>query len=258
MPDLNRKGRILLRHEAWNRAAVPALLAALAAALTACTGTSAPPALLPVAAEAEPPAAAPRGATDYRIDSAHSQLRILVHRGGPLAAVGHNHVITDEALSGWLRAAAEPRGGALYLQFSPEDFVIDPPAARAEEGADYAEPVDDDARAGTRRNLLRPTQLNVAEFPWVRVRGDAAERDAHGGWLAQLRVTIAGHTRLLDLPFTVARDGDALLIRADFRVTQTSLGLTPLAVLAGQLRVEDELQVKLQLRATPLQPGVAE
>ena len=242
--------------DAFRRLTSGLVLIRLLAALAGCTGTSAPPALAPV--DEQPlPAAAPAGATVYRIDTAHSQLRVLVHRGGPLAALGHNHVITDDALTGWMRASPQPGGDELYLQFSPDDFVIDPPAARAEEGADFVEPVDDDARAGTRRNLLRPAQLNVAEFPWVRVRGEASLRDAHGGPLAQLRVTIAGHTRLLDLPFTVARDGDALLISTDFRVTQTALGLTPLTVLAGQLRVEDELQVKLRLRALPVQSAAA-
>jgi polyisoprenoid-binding protein YceI len=237
-----------------SRACLRFVLAAVLLGLTACTGTSAPPALLPVAREPLPPARPP-GATDYRIDPARSQLRILVHRGGALAALGHNHVIVDDALAGWIRSGQTVETSALYLELAPADFVVDSPDARAQEGPEFTEAVDDEARAGTRRNMLRAGQLHVADFPLILVRSATVRRPSQGPSLATLRVTIAGHTRLLTLPFTLERDGDLLHISADFALRQTQLGLEPLKVLMGQLQVEDELQLKLRLTALPVQPG---
>ena len=225
-------------------------------AVAACTGRPAPAALAPVAPDPVPPVAVP-GAVDYRIDPTRSQLRVLVHRGGALAALGHNHVIVDEQLTGWIRLAAQFETSAFYLQLAPEDFVVDPPAARAEEGADFAEPVDDDARAGTRRNMLRPNQLDAVNHPLVLVRSVGVQRRGQDGLLATLRVTVAGHTRLLTLPCLLDRDGQELRVSADFPLLQSALGLLPLKVLMGQLQVEDELQLKLRLTAMAVQPPAA-
>jgi polyisoprenoid-binding protein YceI len=228
--------------------------AAVLLALAACTGTSAPPPLAAVAREPLPPARTAPG-SDYRIDAAHSQLRILVHRGGTLAALGHNHVIVDDALGGWIRLARPFESSAFYLELAVADFVVDPPAARAEEGPDFAEPVDDDARAGTRRNMLRAGQLDAAVTPLILMRSVTLQQPARGSPLATLRISIAGHTRLLTLPFTLAADGATLHISADFPLRQTALGLEPLKVLMGQLQVEDELQLKLRITALAVQPG---
>jgi polyisoprenoid-binding protein YceI len=236
------------------RACLPVVLAALLLVLGACTGTSAPPSLLPVAREPLPPART-AGATDYRIDATRSQLRVLVHRGGPLAALGHNHVIVDDALAGWIRLGQPFEASAFYLELAPGDFVVDPPEARAQEGADFAEPVDDDARTGTRRNMLRAGQLDAADFPQILVRSVSVQRPVKGASIATLRVTVAGHTRLLTLPFTLQQDGDALRVSVQVPLRQTALGLEPLKVLMGQLQVEDGLELKLRILALPVQPG---
>ena len=36
----------------------------------------------------------------YRIDSSKSELRVLVYRAGPLASLGHNHVMVNRAVEG--------------------------------------------------------------------------------------------------------------------------------------------------------------
>ena len=37
---------------------------------------------------------------EYRIDSVDSEVRLLVYRAGPLARLGHNHVMVNRALHG--------------------------------------------------------------------------------------------------------------------------------------------------------------
>ena len=48
----------------------------------------------------------------YRIDAAQSELRVLVYRAGPLARFGHNHVMVNRAISGWVDADGPPGGSA--------------------------------------------------------------------------------------------------------------------------------------------------
>ena len=52
------------------------------------TGRATPASRQPAAAMAGLP-----GAREYRVDPARSLLQILVYRGGPMARLGHNHVI---------------------------------------------------------------------------------------------------------------------------------------------------------------------
>jgi hypothetical protein len=234
------------------------VLAPLLVLIASCTGVPAPSVLPPViAGEALPPIAKPAGAVDYRVDAARSELRVLVYRGGSLASLGHNHVVTDNALAGWIRTARLAKDSAFYLQLAPADFLVDPPAARALEGADFAEQVSDEARAGTRRNMLGAALLSADRFPLIGIHGvgilglSARGGDAQGTGPASatFRITIAGRTHLVTAPFTFERHAGWLQVAADFRLRQTELGLEPFRVLLGGLQVEDEMHLKLTVVA---------
>ena len=140
-------------------------------ALAACS--SAPVGRPPAQPRPEPPAAParpPGGAGVYRIDPSASRLRLLVYRSGSLAQLGHNHVIETSALSGWVLVAAPAEKSSLRLQFAPGDLIVDDPAARREEGTDFAEEVSADARAGTRSNMLGDKLLDADRHPLVAVQ----------------------------------------------------------------------------------------
>jgi hypothetical protein len=220
-------------------------LAPIMVLLAACTHTTAPPAVPPVVAGQSPPAGKPAGSVDLRIDTEHSELRALVYRGGALASLGHNHVIQSLRLSGWIRAGKMSKDSSFYLQLAPADFLIDQPAARAGEGADFAEEVDDAARAGTRRNMLGGALLDADRYPLILIQSDRVEAT-----MATVRITIAGRTRLVSAPFAYERLAESLHVTADFRLAQSALGLTPFSALLGGLQVGDDMHLKLDIRAT--------
>ncbi len=229
----------------------PACALASAVILTSsCTGVPvpAPAPLAPVLPGSAPPPARTAGSVDYRIDATRSELRVLVYRGGSLAALGHNHVIVDSAISGWVRSGEALRDSSFHLQLAPADFAIDPPAARAQEGADFADEVADEARAGTRRNLLSGAQLDADSFPLILVESVSVQ-GAGNAATATFRITVAGRTRLATAPFTFDRNPGSVRVRADFRLRQSALGIEPLRVLLGRLQVEDEMHLKLELLA---------
>jgi hypothetical protein len=229
-------------------------LAPMIVLIAACTHVAAPPAIPPVVAgQTLPLAGKPAGSVDFRIDTEHSELRVLVYRGGALARIGHNHVILCHGLSGWIRAAKTSKDSAFYLQLAPADFLIDQPAARAEEGADFAEQVDDAARAGTRRNMLGASLLDADRYPLILIQSERVEGTGPliaGAKTATVRITIAGHTREVSAPFSFEGQPESLHVTADFRLAQSALGLTPFTALMGGLQVEDEMHLKLDIRAT--------
>jgi polyisoprenoid-binding protein YceI len=229
-------------------------LAPLIILIAGCTHVPAPAAAPPVAAGPEnPPAVRPAGAVDYRVDPAHSTMRMLVYRGGALASLGHNHIILDNKLSGWIRAAKSAGDSSFYLQLSPADFLVDQPAARAQEGADFAEAVDDAARTGTRHNMLGAALLDADRFPLIQIESvsvQGSEPEGGSALTAALKITIAGHTHPVSASFTLGREAKSLQVTADFWLRQSTLALTPFSALLGGLQVADDLHLKLDVVAT--------
>jgi hypothetical protein len=166
-----------------------------------------------------------------------------------LARLGHDHVILAHGLAGWIAQPEKPAEASFYLQIPVDDFVVDDPQARAEAGGDFAEPVDDDAKAGTRHNMLGAAVLDAAPHPLIEIRGDAfagAEPDLR----ATVHVSVAGHDSTQVVPLQLRRSPGGLTARAEFPLRQTDLGLTPFSVMMGALRVEDQMQVTLSLVAS--------
>jgi hypothetical protein len=222
-------------------------------------GASAGPAASPTAAT---PSAAPvegaggswsqtrAGAALYEIDAAHSLLRLLVYRGGAMAAVGHDHVIQNRALAGWVDPAAADTQAVFYLEIPDGEFSVDEVAARAEEGPDFAEEVSADAKAGTRHNMLSAALLDAAAHPVIAIRGSEL-RGTGTHYQATVQIAIAGHLSTQRIFFDATRSADLLTATAEFPLRQSALGLTPFSVMLGALRVEDEIRVKLRLVAVP-------
>ena len=227
-------------------------LATLALLLAAC---GAPPPRTPNPHPAVPAPAAAHG-TAYRIDAAHSELRLLVYKAGALAALGHDHVIVNRAVEGWVNPAGSSAGAAFFLSIPTSGFVVDDRAARAQEGADFSEEIGDDATAGTLHNMLSPALLDAQRHAAITVQSLSIEPAPAGAQVpaaamhATVRITVAGHESSLVVPFTVESSLDRLHARAVFTVQQTALGLTPFTALLGALRVEDQIRVKLELLAT--------
>lgn len=219
----------------------------LALALIA-VGCGAPAPRSPAPADSLPGTAGPAAAA-YRIDSAHSELRVLVYRAGLLASFGHNHVIVNRGVEGSVNFAGNPATASFALSIPANGFVVDDPKARSEEGADFAEETPEDAKEGTRHNMLGPSVLDVAEHPSIDVRS-VAIRPAGAGLAATISVTVAGHASTFVVPFTLDLSQGRLTASGALSIRQSSLGLTPLSVMLGGLRVQDELTLKFRLVAS--------
>lgn len=216
--------------------------AALLASLAAC----APPPPLPSASalpvdfpEARYRQAEAQGRRVLRIDPAASLVAIEVRRGGPLAGLGHDHVVASRDLRGYVDAEA----GRADLYVPLQRLTVDEPGLRAEAKLD-TQP-SPDAIEGTRRNMLEKV-LDAGRYPFALIRAARATDDP-----AKLDValTLHGTTRRFDIPLQMETLPDGLAVSGRLTFQQTDFGLTPYSVLGGALRVEDRLELRFRIVA---------
>ena len=210
----------------------------------------------------ESPAAPPLHGTVYRIDESRSELRILVYRAGPLAHLGHNHVMVNRSIHGVVNLADSVAETQFSMEVPAAAFVVDDAQARSEEGPDFAAAVPDDAKSGTLHNMLSTSLLDAAEFPMITIKSIAiAGAGAPGAPRSDLQdagavtftvaISVAGHESRLDVPFTLHRDSEHISAVGSLELRQTALGLTPYSLMLGALQVQDAIKIKFNIVANP-------
>ena len=182
----------------------------------------------------------------YEIDSRNSELRILVYRAGPMASLGHNHVMVNRAMTGFVQIGNDIAESSFSLSVPVEDFEVDEPKARLEEGSDFLGDIPEDARSGTRRNMLSAAMLNAAEFPLITVTG-VTLTGTPSALSADLAISVAGHSAGISAPCTLQGDAHQLTATGSMELRQTAIGLTPYSLLHGALQVQDVMRLKFSI-----------
>ncbi len=196
----------------------------------------------------ERPSAAPADAIEYRVVPGESEIRILAYRDGPLASLGHNHVISTTDIDGMLALASPVSRSTVRLAFPVQSLEVDIPAQRAEEGADFATKLDQAAIDGTRSNMLGDKLLDAANFPEVSLRSRELRGELPALQLL-MEVKVRDQVTLVEIPVTVTSSPGQLVAAGAVTVRQTDLGLQPFSVGLGALSVRDELELKFRLVA---------
>jgi polyisoprenoid-binding protein YceI len=207
------------------------------ALLAACSAGVAPPA--PATADATPwyREAARAGTAVYAVDPAASLIAVTVRRGGPLARLGHDHVVASHTVSGF----AAPAAGRADIVFRADALIVDEPALRREAGLD-TEP-SPEAIAGTRTNMLDRV-LEAARFPVIAVH---AQQGGDGKLGAA--ITLHGVTRSVALPGSVEAGPEQVIASGSLSLRQTDFGIKPMSVAGGLLSVQDEIEVRYRIVA---------
>lgn len=240
------------------KARARALAAALAVLLAACAPPrpSSPPATAPAIAAAPAfllPAtsadwyrqAARAGDTVLRVDAAQSLLVVTVRRGGPLARLGHDHVVASHALGGLVA----PARGRADLGFRLDQLVVDGASLRAEARLDTVPSAE--AIAGTRNNMLTRV-LEAQRYPEVLLQIQALGlAPPQGPRPLRLLITLHGVSRSFDTAATVAISSSGLVASGSLTLRQSDFGITPMAILGGAMTVADSLELRYRIVATP-------
>lgn len=227
----------------------PAATVALALALgTGCAPRRAEPPVIPPAAEVAGPRV-PDGARAYVLDPVQTSISIRIYRAGPLARLGHNHVITTGDASGVAWRGPTPASSGFEVRVPVRSLVIDDPAARATAGPDFAVEVPASAREGTYQNLMRPEVLDVERYPEIVVRASGLA----GTWASpevSADVTLKGQTRRVGAPLEIEFSDQGLTARGALRIRQSDFGMTPFSVAGGAIQVADELEIVFAIVAS--------
>lgn len=182
----------------------------------------------------------------YVVNRTDSRLRLIVRAEGPMARLGHPHVIGGAVISGEIVLAEPFRDSALRLSVDVGDLQIDRAAWRAAEG--YEPEVDEESIAGTRRNMLSAELLDAGAHPEIRIESIAISGPR---WQPDIEalVTLAGATRQLTVPVALEIDGDSLTAAGRFVIRQSDFGLVPYSAAGGALRVSDEVLIRFRIEA---------
>jgi polyisoprenoid-binding protein YceI len=216
--------------------------------LAACQ-TSPPAAEIPTAPTQTPGSTViPAGAKTYSVVPEESLLQILVYRGGAMARLGHNHVITSHRLAGAVYVLDDPTQMRFDVRFPVNELTVDEPAMREIAGPDFPPNVPQSARDGTRTNLLSEALLDGAKYPEIRLRATDVVATAEG-YDVGVEIALKDQVRTVRVPVTLEREEGVLKASGEFPLKQSELGLKPFSVAMGTLIVLDDMKVRFELSA---------
>ena len=213
--------------------------------LLLCSACAAPPR---PAGETDPAGAAPAGRPVATLRIVESDVTVRVYRDGPLAHLGHNHVISSTGVAGQVVLRDPLDASSFSLSLPLDSLVVDDPVRRAGAGPDFPDNLTEPDRAGTRRNLLGPALLDAARFPVLHLDGVALDETA-AGYVATARIDAAGVSRRIRVPVAVEWADGELVARGGFVVTHAEIGLTPFSAALGALRVREDMEIAYRLVA---------
>jgi hypothetical protein len=218
-------------------------LAAAALAAVVLAGCAAPPRApqpalaAPALDEAYYRDASARGKPVYRIEPGDSLVLVRAYRGGRLAQLGHDHVVSSRELRGFI----DLERGRCDLYVALDSLAVDDPAQRAAAGFDST-PSESDI-AGTRSNMLDKV-LEAERFPFVVVRVGAVTQGA-----LEAEISLHGVTRPLRIAARIDSSPARIEVAGSFALKQTDFGIEPFSVLGGALTVRDQVELSFTIRA---------
>ncbi len=243
----------MTRRSTFAAALLRGLVAVLwAAGLTGCvTRQAAPPAAVP--APAARPAPSPHLGRAFDVVPGESLLVVLVYRAGPLAALGHNHVVACRCLTGTVYLPADPLRASFDLRVPVTQLSVDDPALRAaEHSGDFPPDVPQSARQGTRHNMLSAALLDASAYPDIALQAEGLRAASDGKpdeVVAQVSLRIRGEVHSVPVPVHYDVQPAEIVVTGEFPLEQTALGLTPFSTLGGALKVKDAMTVRFRLVA---------
>lgn len=183
----------------------------------------------------------------FQIDSRASNLRIIVYRKGLLSMFSHDHVLVAEGIAGLIRFQGEDLAEfSFQLSVPVESLVVDPQAAREEEG--FSEGPDEDDRAAIRETLLDEPYLDGANYPRVVVTADRITGELPLLHIS-MNIRIKQTERKIVVPTHVTVENDTLRASGEISFLQSDFAVEPFSSLLGTLAVEDEVLVRFDIVA---------
>jgi polyisoprenoid-binding protein YceI len=188
------------------------------------------------------------GTTEYLVDTASSEVNILVYSKGALARFGHNHVMTSRSVQGRISVSRASPRVAFDLSFPVDELIVDDPQERIAAGNDFPLNLTPADRTGTRKNMLGPAVLDAQRFPFITLSSVSVSGDVQNPHFSVL-VTIRDVSLETPVDAQLTLVDSRLTATGEFDIRQSDFGIEPFSVVLGALRIDDRLHVSFALIA---------
>lgn len=174
-----------------------------------------------------------------RVDPDRSLVAIDVRRGGPLARLGHDHVVASHDVRGYV----DIDGGRADIYVPLDRLAVDESWLRSEAGL-TTQPSKEDIE-GTRRNMQEKV-LESGRFPFalIHVTRGASDRSK-----LIVTITLHGTMHAFEIPAQIETFSGGIGISGHMMFNQTDFGIVPFSVLGGALQVQDRLDLRFRILA---------
>lgn len=192
-------------------------------------------------------------ATSYAIDTHGSLIRVYVYRAGLLSFVGHDHLVSTSVIKGKLIYTPPPSSDTRFSFVIPvATFEVDDPVQRKLAGGQFAGKVPADDRVGTLRNMLSKKVLDASQYPEIAVSGHWIEGSSSHGTVA-VTIEVRNSHRGYQVPVDIHTQNDRLVVTGMVHLLQTQIGIAPLSIMGGMLKVADGVDVRFTLAFKPVE-----
>jgi len=216
------------------------------ALLVGCTGVPERPAEEAASVPWPDFAPAESGEAVYRVVPESSHLRIRVDPEGPMARLGHSHVMGGDVVTGTVVLGSSAGSARLELEIDAALLDVDRPEWRSAAGLEPK--LDPEAISETRSNMRGERVLDVAGHPKIRVRSVGVAGPA---WMPDVtvRIRLRGEVREATVPVAVERTDQRLSASGALDLLQSDFGIEPFSAAGGALRVSDRMQIRFRIVA---------
>ena len=184
----------------------------------------------------------------FQVDSQRSQVLVKVRRGGLMAKLGHDHIVSSRQLRGFiLMDEVNQRCEADF--YTPLQLLEVDNSELRKQAQMQTTPSAKDI-AGTKINMLK--SLEVEQFPMVKLRS-ADCSSAFTNNVVTVEIQLHGVTKERQIALDWYRDRTGFItLQTEFSLLQTDFDITPFAIMNGLIAVEDRLEIDVELTAKPL------
>ena len=182
----------------------------------------------------------------YRVDAQKSQIQVMVRRGGLMAKLGHDHIVSSNQLQGFIQLDST-EGLCEAAFFVPLGLMeVDNQLLRDQARMDTNPSAAD--IAGTKSNMLKSIEAQL--FPFAQIRSSDCSNLLSGDSIA-VELELHGVTQQRELSIDWQQvDSKTLAANGRFSILQSDFGITAFSIMNGLIRVEDRLEISVQLTAT--------
>jgi hypothetical protein len=182
----------------------------------------------------------------YRVDAQKSQIQVMVRRGGLMAKLGHDHIVSSNQLQGFIQLDST-KGFCEAAFFVPLGLMeVDNQLLRDQARMDSNPSAAD--IAGTKSNMLKSIEAQL--FPFAQIRSSDCSNLLSGDRIT-VELELHGVTQQRELGIDWQQvDSKTLAANGRFSILQSDFGITAFSIMNGLIRVEDRLDISVQLTAT--------